>query len=112
MKFIMVDIGSTFIKAGLFDVGLKKQIEKTKYPTPPRKANHDSSYYENDAMEVVGIVKGIIHDCCRKHPDTTGILFSTQQHGCVVCHPELEGDTYISWQDTRCLKRRESSGYS
>ena len=65
MKFIMVDIGSTFIKAGLFDVGLKKQIEKTKYPTPPRKANHDSSYYENDAMEVVGIVKGIIHDCCR-----------------------------------------------
>ena len=41
MKFIMVDIGSTFIKAGLFDVGLKKQIEKTKYPTPPRKANHD-----------------------------------------------------------------------
>lgn len=112
MKFIMVDIGSTFIKAGLFDVGLKKQIEKTKYPTPPRKANHDSSYYENDAMEVVGIVKGIIHDCCRKHPDTTGILFSTQQHGCVVCHPELEGDTYISWQDTRCLKHRKGSGYS
>ena len=62
MKFIMVDIGSTFIKAGLFDVGLKKQIEKTKYPTPPRKANHDSSYYENDAMEVVGIGTGVVKE--------------------------------------------------
>ena len=109
MKFITVDIGSTFIKAGLFDVLRNNQVETIKYPTPARMPDTDNTCYVNDAGEIVRIIKGIIHDCCNRYPDTQGILFSTQQHGCVVCHPEME-DVYISWQDTRCLKKNSKSG--
>lgn len=112
MKFITVDIGSTFIKAGVFDVLLKRQLEQKKYHTPARKDHPDGAYYENDAEEFVQIVKRLIHDCCSRYPDAAGLLCSTQQHGCVICHPELPGDTYISWQDTRCLKIRPESGKS
>lgn len=112
MKFITVDIGSTFIKAGLFDVSNQIQMEKVKYPTPPKNPDPDSTHYENNAQEFVDVIKGIIHYFCKNHPDTAGLLFSTQQHGCVICHPQLETDVYISWQDTRCLKKRSQAGPS
>lgn len=112
MKFITVDIGSTFIKAGLFDISLNRQVEQVKCATPGKRPDQDNTYYENDAEEFVSIIKTIIHDFCGKYPDTAGILFSTQQHGCVICHPEMKKDTYISWQDTRCLKKRAGNDKS
>lgn len=108
MKLITVDIGSTFIKAGLFDTGQKAEVEQVKYATPQKNEHQDPSRYENRAVEFVDIVKKIIHEYVEKYPDTEGILFSTQQHGCVIQHPDLAEDTYISWQDTRCLKSRQA----
>lgn len=109
MKFITIDIGSTFIKAGLFDVAGGRDVEKIKYPTPGRNENPDSSCYENCASDFVAIVKQIIQEYAEKYSEVTGILFSTQQHGCVISHPELAEDTYISWQDTRSLQLREGT---
>ncbi len=106
MKYITVDIGSTFIKAGLYDAAARQQAAAVKYPTPPRLGGRESLIYENRAGEFVDIVKGIIRLFCKNHPDTKGILLSTQQHGCVICHPRLAEDTYISWQDARSLKPR------
>lgn len=112
MKFIVVDIGSTYIKAALYDISERVQIEKVKYPTPERRPDPDGSYYENDAEAFVDIVKNLIHYFVFRYPDTEAVLFSTQQHGCVIRHPELAKATYISWQDTRCLKKRCGSGKS
>lgn len=112
MKFITVDIGSTYIKAGLLDVEQRRSVEQKKYGTPKRRPNPDGAYYENDAAEFVEIIKGLIRDFGTRYPDTEGILFSTQQHGCVISHPALSEDTYISWQDTRCLKERAGTGKS
>lgn len=111
MKYITVDIGSTFIKAGLFDMATESQVAMVKYPTPPKR-DGGSGIYEISAGAFVDVVKGIIRLFCKSHPDTDGILFSTQQHGCVICHPELAEDTYISWQDTRSLRPRKGSSVS
>lgn len=58
------------------------------------------------------IIQGIIEKCAEMTADIGGILFSTQQHGCVLHHPERAADTYISWQDTRCLKTNPATGQS
>lgn len=112
MKFITVDIGSTYIKAGLFDVAARTECEKVKYPTPEKRKHPDNSHYENSADEFLTIIKKIIADYCTRYPDTAGIVFSTQQHGCVISHPDLKDDTYISWQDTRSLKLRPGTDRS
>lgn len=111
MKYITVDIGSTFVKAGLFDAESHVQVSSLKLPTPARRSA-DSHYYENSAGAFVEIVRAIIRQFGAEHPDTRGILLSTQQHGCVLCHPDLPEDIYISWQDTRCLLPRPGSGVS
>ena len=112
MKYITVDLGSTFIKAGLFDAEANQQIARKKYLTPARKTEKGSMYYENRAEEFVEIVKRIIREFAGMAPDTEGILFSTQQHGCVISHPQLAEDIYISWQDTRCLKAMADTNIS
>lgn len=112
MKYITVDLGSTFIKAGLFDAEENRQIARKKYPTPEKRSDRGRLYYENHAREFVEIVQRIIREFCGIASDTAGILLSTQQHGCVISHPQLAEDMYISWQDTRCLKTRADTGIS
>ncbi len=107
MKFITIDIGSTFVKAGLFDVDSRQDVGKIKYATPGKRKDSDIFCFENRALDFVRIVKQIIQEYVEIYTDVSGVLFSTQQHGCVICHPELPEDVYISWQDTRSLQLRD-----
>ena len=104
MNFIAVDVGSTFIKAAIYDLKYEKVIYTKKYFTPAKAKNPDPHYFEVDAQKIVECIEDIIQNCSGITQDIQGILFSTQQHGCVLHHPEREKDMYISWQDTRCLK--------
>lgn len=112
MNFIAVDVGSTFIKAALYDLEFNKVVYTRKYYTPAKKKMSDSHYFEVDAMEIVDHIKDIIEKCSEITADIEGIIFSTQQHGCVLCHPDRSRDMYISWQDSRCLKINPETGKS
>lgn len=110
MNFIAVDIGSTFIKAAIYDLACNKVVFTQKYHTPAKLESPDPHRFEVDAEEIVSAVRGIIGKCMSISLDIAGILFSTQQHGCVLRHPQRAGDRYISWQDTRCLKTDPETG--
>ena len=112
MNFIAVDIGSTFIKAAIYDLTYDKVIFTYKYHTPPKAEHPDAHYFEVDADEIIKIIRDIIGKCWEISTDIKGIIFSTQQHGCVLHHPQRERDIYISWQDTRCLKTDPETGIS
>ena len=77
-----------------------------------RVKSKDSHFYEVDAAKIVDGIKEIIRNCSCITQNIDGILFSTQQHGCVLHHPQREKDMYISWQDTRCLKTNPETGKS
>ena len=87
-------------------------IYTRKYRTPERVSNPDSHYFEVDAQKIVTVIEDIIEKSAAITTKLDGILFSTQQHGCVLHHAELKRDYYISWQDTRCLKISPQSGKS
>ena len=111
MNFIAVDIGSTFIKAAIYDLTYNKVIFTQKVHTPAKLESPDPHRFEVDASEIVATITSIIDKCMAISVDIGGILFSTQQHGCVLHHPQRR-DTYLSWQDTRCLKTNPESGIS
>lgn len=110
MNFIAVDIGSTFIKAAIFDLTYSKVIYTRKFRTPEKLASDDPQAYEIDAERIAVIIKDIIEKCLQITDGIGGVLFSTQQHGCVLRHPDISCDTYISWQDSRCLKTDPETG--
>ncbi|WP_251445725.1 sedoheptulokinase [Vermiculatibacterium agrestimuris] len=109
---ITLDIGSTFIKAAVFDVAEEKILYTEKCHTPEKRPHPDPTVFENDAQALLKAVKETVRRCAKAHPDAGGLLMSTQQHGCVLCHPGLAADTYISWQDTRCLRTDPKTGKS
>lgn len=112
MNFIAVDIGSTFIKAAIFDLTYNKVIYTRKFHTPEKLASDDPRAFEIDAERIAVIIKDIIEKCLQITDGIGGVLFSTQQHGCVLRHPDIIRDTYISWQDSRCLKTNPETGKS
>ena len=112
MNFIAVDIGSTFIKAAIYDLTYDKVVFTQKIHTPAKLESPDPHRFEVDAEEIVTAILGIIAKCTAISTDVAGILFSTQQHGCVLHHPQRERDVYVSWQDTRCLKTNPETGIS
>ena len=112
MNFIAVDVGSTFIKAAIYDLNYNKVIYTRKYQSPQKISNPDPHYFEVDIQKIMDIILDIIEKCSQITSNISGILFSTQQHGCVLHHPQRGQDRYISWQDTRCLKINPATGVS
>ncbi len=112
MNFIVIDMGSTFIKAAVYDLEKKIILWQKSYHTPEKRTLENHRQFEVDAVKFVVIVKQIIQEIYSELGQCQGILFSTQQHGCVLEHAELEEAVYISWQDTRCMDINPKSGCS
>lgn len=109
---ILLDVGSTFIKAAVFDAAENRLIFTEKFHTPPRRPDPDPMIFENSAEEFVRAVKRAVRRCIAAVPQAEGLLLSTQQHGCVLSRPGVPEDIYISWQDSRCLRTDPATGAS
>lgn len=107
MKYITIDIGSTFIKSALLDTDTCTILEQNKIPTPERLKREDSHYFEINAEQILELVKMKIHKFTLNYKNCKGVIFSTQMHGFIYSSGEYK-NTYVSWQDTRCLKKRKN----
>lgn len=104
MKYIGVDLGSSFIKAVLMDLEQGQLVEQNKMATPEKDPHENSNYFEISAKKIVEIVKHLVDGYTEKYSDIEGLIISTQMHGFVYSVPEKE-DNYISWQDMRCMNK-------
>lgn len=102
MKYIGVDLGSSYVKAVLLDLDQRRILQKDKMPSPARKLDLEPNYYEIPAGKFVDIVKKMIDGYTKKYLDIDGVIISTQMHGFIYQTKERE-DIYISWQDMRCM---------
>lgn len=111
MKYLGIDLGSSFIKAVLMDLEKQRMISSRKSPAPGRMQNKDPNIFEIPAEELVRSVKILIDSYTKDYKDVEGVIISTQMHGFVYQVPGRE-DIYVSWQDMRCMNQipdRESS---
>jgi len=122
MKCIAIDLGTSFIKSALIDVsalgefnncdcgclGIDDRTVVTRIRQircAPRKEDPDPFHYEIPADTLFSEVQTIINEYLKEDSSINGIVFSTQMHGFVLSGVLRADDTYVSWQDTRCLKK-------
>lgn len=105
MKFIAIDIGSSYVKSGLMDLHDNTIVMEKKIPSPRKIKYEDLKLFVVPANEYVEIVKTLIDRYTLQHQDIQGVVFSTQMHGFVYKTANTK-DTYVSWQDMRCLNNR------
>ena len=107
MKFLGIDVGSSFLKSSLLDLDEGKVMEASGAPTPAF-AKTDlagrplgEGCREIPIADLTAAVKELI-DRAAEEEGITGVVFSVQMHGFMLFSPEGEPLTnYISWQDTR-----------
>ncbi|HIU75515.1 MAG TPA: hypothetical protein IAC62_06515 [Candidatus Pelethocola excrementipullorum] len=104
MKYIGIDLGSSFIKAVFLDLDEGKVIAYRKHPTPRKEKNQNVNVFEIRASHIVDTVQALIDEFTSTYKDVEGVILSTQMHGFVYSVPNRE-DRYVSWQDMRCLDR-------
>jgi sugar (pentulose or hexulose) kinase len=102
MKYIGIDIGSSFIKSVLLDMDSGVAIALKSSAAPQKKTLPDKKCFEIPASGIVTIVKEIIDGYTKDYTNIEGVILATQMHG-FIYHAEGYEDTYISWQDMRCL---------
>lgn len=106
MKYIGIDIGSSFIKSAVMDLEAAAILDRRKLPSPPRLPHLDANVFEVAAGQYVKLVRELIDGYTAVFPGIGGVVFSTQMHGFVYRTPDRE-DRYVSWQDMRCLNLRD-----
>ncbi len=103
MKFVGIDIGSTSIKAAVFDMERRTIQEAHRMPSPARSTKCRIGEFQVPAEEYYQIVKRLIDSVAEHDHDLVGVVLSTQMHGFVI------DNLYISWQDTRCVSERSNA---
>ena len=102
MKYIAIDIGSSFVKSALLDPRTCQVVSQRKFPAPAKLPHSNRNLFEIPANQLFETVRELIEYYAREDCEASAVLLSTQMHGFVYQTPGRE-DLYISWQDMRCL---------
>ncbi len=107
MKFLGIDVGSTFLKSSILDLETGEVLEAASAPTPafaetdPAGNPLGQGRREIPMDRLAQAVKALIDAAAEKYP-IAGVTFSVQMHGGMLLRPDGTPVTnYISWQDTR-----------
>lgn len=103
MFFLGIDIGSTFLKCGIISTEDHSISHVRSIPSPARKAADDPHFFEYDAVRYADLVYALVREAVSVCKSDIGVILSTQMHGFVI------DNTYISWQDSRCLEWMEEN---
>jgi len=100
MYTIGIDIGSTFIKAAVFDMEEGCCISNSSVPFPSRIKQDYPECFEVPAGKILSIVKNLIDEASEIRP-LDYIIFSTQMHGFIYeAENSCQAPVYVSWQDS------------
>ena len=106
MKYLALDIGSSFIKYAVLRLKEKTVGEIRRLPMPEPDVQSETRY-EISAELIWKMVEEIVLTAAENTEDLTGIVMCTQMHGFILANDAREAVTpYISWQDKRCQERK------
>lgn len=104
MKVLVIDIGSSFLKAAVLDMDAALVLEERKTAAPEKIKYDDPLLFEIPAAFYLDFVRSLLDRYAARYEDLCGVMLSTQMHGFVYSVPG-RSDVYVSWQDMRCLHR-------
>ena len=105
MKFIGIDIGSSFIKGAALDLDSLTIAGGERLPFPPPIAGLDPAFREFDPNEIVNVTRALLERLLDQAPEASGIVICSQLHGLVLTTESGQPvSNVITWQDQRALQ--------
>lgn len=104
MSLIGIDLGTSFIKAGILDLDTLqlKQVQRVPFPDPL--PGCPPLHREFEPAAVITAVRGVLHEIAPYAQDCQGIVMCTQMHGVVFTTETGEPRSNLTtWQDQRVL---------
>ena len=100
MRYLGIDIGSSFLKSAVLDTDQMRVLDAESVPTPAFKALGPNRR-EIPMARLAEEVRALIERAAAKEP-VDGVVFDVQMHGFMLFSPDgMPLTDYISWQDTR-----------
>jgi len=104
-RFLGVDIGTTFLKGAVLDLGIRAVQHVRRLPMPGPVEGLPATRYELDPDAVLSAVRQLLSELLRAAPDATGLVICSQVH-CLVLLDQNGNpkSNIITWKDQRSLE--------
>ncbi len=111
MSLIGIDLGTSFIKAGILDLETLQVKQVRRVPFPSTLAGWPALYREFDPNDILTAVKTVLSDIAPFAEDCEGVVMCTQMHGVVFTTERGEARSNLTtWQDQRVLEAHPAGG--
>jgi sugar (pentulose or hexulose) kinase len=111
MQYIAIDLGSSFIKGAVLDLGARSFAHVRRAPFPAPIPGLPALHFEVDALQIVAVTRALIDDLARAAPDCAGVVMCSQMHGLVLMDARGEpASNAITWRDQRALEPHPGGG--
>lgn len=78
MKYIAIDIGSSFVKSALLDPRTCQVVSQRKFPAPAKLPHSNRNLFEIPANQLFETVRELIEYYAREDCEASAVLLSTQ----------------------------------
>jgi sugar (pentulose or hexulose) kinase len=105
MRFVGIDLGSSFIKGAVLDLDSLAitHVERTPFPEPV--AGLAPGFREFQPAELVEATRALLDRLLRQAPDACGVVLCSQLHGLALTDSDGGARSrIINWQDQRALQ--------
>jgi sugar (pentulose or hexulose) kinase len=102
MSYIGIDLGTSFLKGAVLDLGCLEIRHVEREPFPDFLPGLPALYREVDPWQILAQVESLLERLLEHAPDCQGLVLCGQMHGLVMIGGEGEpSSNYISWSDQR-----------
>jgi sugar (pentulose or hexulose) kinase len=111
MKVLAIDIGTSFVKGAILDVGARRIEEVRRVPFPEPVTGLPTAWVEIDPAAVTGAVDSLIAELGSSAGACEGVYLCGQMGGVILVDRDAQPRTnYLSWRDQRVLESNDSDG--
>jgi len=113
MRFLAIDLGSSFIKGALLDLTARSFAHVRRVPFPAPLPYLPPHRFEVDPRQVVAATRALIEELLAIVPDCAGLVMCSQMHSLVLMDDRGEPlSNIITWRDQRALEPHPSGSGS
>jgi len=111
MRYLAIDLGSSFIKGAVLDLDARSFAHVRRLPFPTPIAGLPSLHFEVDPRQIVAATRALIDDLGRDEPDCAGIVICSQMHSLMLIDARGQpASNAITWRDQRALGAHPAGG--
>src|SRR5215217_4511012 len=99
MRYLAIDLGSSFIKGAVLDLDARSFAHVRRQPFPMPIASLPALHFELDPGQIVAATRALIHDLAHDAPECAGIVICSQMHSLVLMDTHGQpASNVITWR--------------